>query len=72
MTLDAQILSALRQAGPDGIGAATLALRLRQESAVLSQRVSELRDLGYEIEATPHFGFRLVGVPDLLRCDCIA
>jgi BirA family transcriptional regulator, biotin operon repressor / biotin---[acetyl-CoA-carboxylase] ligase len=69
MTLDAQILSALRQAGPDGIGAATLALRLRQDSAVLAQRVSELRGLGYDIEATPHFGFRLIGVPDLLHAD---
>jgi BirA family transcriptional regulator, biotin operon repressor / biotin---[acetyl-CoA-carboxylase] ligase len=69
MTLDAQILSVLRQAGPDGIGAATLALRLRQDPAVLAQRISELRDLGYDIEATPHVGFRLAGVPDLLHAD---
>lgn len=69
MTLDAQILSALRRAGADGIGAATLALRLRQESAVVTQRVSALCDLGYEIQSTPHFGFRLVSVPDLLHAD---
>lgn len=69
MTLDAQILSALRHAGADGIGAATLALRIRQDSAVVTQHVSQLRDLGYEIESTPHFGFRLVSVPDLLHAD---
>jgi len=69
MTLDAQILSELRQAGADGIGAATLAMRLRQDSAVVTQHISELCDLGYEIESTPHLGFRLVSVPDLLHAD---
>ena len=69
MTLDAQLLTTLRQAGAGGIGAATLALRLRRDSAVVTQRVRKLRDLGYEIEETPHFGFRLVSVPDLLHAD---
>ncbi len=69
MTLDAQILSELRRAGPDGIGAATLALRVRQDSAAVAGRIGELGRLGYEIEATPHFGFRLRSAPDLLHAD---
>ena len=69
MTLDAQILAALRQASADGIGAATLALRVRQDTAVVAQRISELTRLGYEIQATPHFGFRLASSPDVLHAD---
>jgi len=69
MTLDAQILLELRRAGAEGIGSATLALRVRQEPAIVAGRISELGRLGYEIEATPHFGFRLIGVPDVLHAD---
>jgi BirA family biotin operon repressor/biotin-[acetyl-CoA-carboxylase] ligase len=69
MTLDAQILAELRRAGTEGIGSATLALRVRQDPAVIALRISELVRLGYEIEATPHFGFQLTGAPDLLHAD---
>lgn len=69
MTLDAQILSALRQAGADGLGTAMLALRVRQDPAAVARRIDELRRLGYEIEATPHFGFRLAASPDVLHAD---
>jgi BirA family biotin operon repressor/biotin-[acetyl-CoA-carboxylase] ligase len=69
MTLDAQILSELRRAGLEGIGSATLSLRVRQEPAVVAQRITELGRLGYEIVATPHFGFRLAGAPDVLHAD---
>lgn len=69
MTLDAQILSALRQAGADGLGTAMLALRVRQDPAAVARRIDELRRLGYEIEATPHFGFRLAASPDTLHAD---
>ena len=69
MTLDAQILSALRQAGESGVGHATLALNVRQELHVVTERIEELRRLGYDIEFTPHLGFRLRGVPDLLHAD---
>lgn len=69
MTLDAQILSALRQAGETGVGHATLALNVRQELQVVTERIGELRRLGYDIEFTPHLGFRLRGAPDLLHAD---
>ena len=69
MTLDAQILSALRLAGTEGLHASTMAVRFNCPLAAVTARVAELRRLGYEIEATPHFGFRLVASPDVLHAD---
>ena len=69
MTLDAQLLSELRRAGTEGIGSATLSLRLRQDSNVIGERIDGLRRLGYEIEATPHCGLRLAAAPDVLHAD---
>lgn len=68
MTTDAQILSALRSA-PDGVSGADLAQRLRISRAAVWARIEELRKLGYDIEASPHRGYRLLGAPDLLHAD---
>lgn len=68
MTTDAKILSALRD-NADGVSGAELAERLKISRAAIWSRIEELRSLGYEIEAGPHFGYRLVGVPDVLHAD---
>ncbi|HZF02610.1 MAG TPA: biotin--[acetyl-CoA-carboxylase] ligase [Methylomirabilota bacterium] len=68
MTTDAKILSALRE-NPDGISGAELAGQLHISRAAIWSRIEELRSLGYEIEAGPHFGYRLVGEPDALHAD---
>jgi BirA family biotin operon repressor/biotin-[acetyl-CoA-carboxylase] ligase len=68
MTTDAKILSALR-ANLDGVSGADLAGQLGVTRAAIWGRIEELRRLGYEIEAGPHFGYRLVGVPDALHAD---
>jgi BirA family biotin operon repressor/biotin-[acetyl-CoA-carboxylase] ligase len=68
MTTDAKILSALR-ANPDGVSGADLAEQLGISRAAIWARIEELRRLGYEIEAGPHFGYRLVGAPDVLHAD---
>jgi len=68
MTTDAKILLALRT-NPDGVSGAELAEKLRVSRAGIWGRIEELRRLGYEIEAGPHFGYRLVGVPDVLHTD---
>ena len=60
MTTDAKILSALR-ANPDGVSGAELAEQLDISRAAVWARIEELRSLGYDIEAGPHFGYRLVG-----------
>ena len=68
MTTDAKILSALR-ANPDGVSGAQLAEQLGISRAAVWARIDELRKLGYDIEASPHFGYRLVSSPDALHAD---
>jgi BirA family transcriptional regulator, biotin operon repressor / biotin---[acetyl-CoA-carboxylase] ligase len=68
MTTDAKILSALRD-NSGGVSGAELATQLRISRAAIWSRIEELRSLGYEIEAGPHFGYRLVGEPDALHAD---
>ena len=68
MTTDAKILSALR-AHPDGVSGADLAEQLRISRAAIWAHIEELRQLGYDIEAGPHLGYRLVSVPDVLHAD---
>ncbi|HUA69346.1 MAG TPA: biotin--[acetyl-CoA-carboxylase] ligase [Candidatus Saccharimonadales bacterium] len=68
MTTDAKILSALR-AHPDGVSGAELADQLRISRAAVWAHIEDLRRLGYDIEAGPHFGYRLVSVPDALHAD---
>ncbi len=69
MTVDAQILSALRSAGSGSVSGAELSQRLGISRAAIWARIEELRSLGYEIEASPHEGYRLVRVPDVLHGD---
>src|SRR6202012_5762332 len=68
MTTDAKILTALR-ANPDGVSGAQLAEQLEISRAAIWSRIEELRQVGYEIEAGPHFGYRLVNSPDVLHAD---
>ncbi len=68
MTTDAKILSALR-ANPDGVSGTELAEKLRISRAAIWARIEELRHLGYDIEAGPHSGYRLISVPDVLHAD---
>jgi BirA family biotin operon repressor/biotin-[acetyl-CoA-carboxylase] ligase len=69
MTTDAQLLSALRQSGDDFLSGAELSRRLGLTGAVVMGRIRELRKLGYQIEASPHLGYRLVAAPDALHAD---
>ncbi|HTL72585.1 MAG TPA: biotin--[acetyl-CoA-carboxylase] ligase [bacterium] len=68
MTTDAKILSALR-AHPDGVSGAQLAEQLDISRAAIWARMDELRKVGYDIEASPHFGYKLVSSPDALHAD---
>ena len=68
MTTDAKILSALR-ANPAGVSGAQLAEQLAISRAAVWARIDDLRKAGYEIEATPHSGYRLVEEPDALIAD---
>jgi BirA family biotin operon repressor/biotin-[acetyl-CoA-carboxylase] ligase len=68
VTTDAKILSALR-AHPDGVSGAQLAEQLGISRAAIWARIEELRRLDYDIEASPHVGYRLVSSPDALHAD---
>jgi BirA family transcriptional regulator, biotin operon repressor / biotin---[acetyl-CoA-carboxylase] ligase len=68
VTTDAKILSALRE-NPDGVSGAELAEQLKISRAAVWARIEELRQLDYDIEASPHFGYRLVSSPDALHAD---
>lgn len=68
MTTDARIISALR-ASPAGVSGAQLAEQLRISRAAVWARIEELRRAGFDIEAGPHFGYRLVDEPDALLAD---
>lgn len=69
MTVDARILAALRGAGGGAVSGADLSQELGISRAAVWARVEELRSLGYEIEASPHQGYRLRRVPDVLHAD---
>ena len=69
MTVDTQILTALRAAGDGGVAGTELSHKLHISRAAVWARIEELRSLGYEIEASPHHGYRLLSVPDVLHAD---
>lgn len=69
MSLDSQILMALRAAGDEPVSGADLCSHLGVSRAAVWARIEELRLLGYDIEASPHVGYKLVGVPDVLHAD---
>jgi BirA family biotin operon repressor/biotin-[acetyl-CoA-carboxylase] ligase len=69
MSVDAEILKALRAADEGAVSGAELSQQLGVSRAAVWARIEELRTLGYDIEASPHLGYRLVNSPDLLHAD---
>ncbi|HKS37604.1 MAG TPA: biotin--[acetyl-CoA-carboxylase] ligase, partial [Verrucomicrobiae bacterium] len=68
MTVDSQILIELRRAH-EGVSGTELAEKVGMSRAAVWARIEELRSLGYDIEASPHTGYRLVSAPDVLHAD---
>jgi BirA family biotin operon repressor/biotin-[acetyl-CoA-carboxylase] ligase len=69
MSIDAQILTALRSATDGGVSGAELSEKLGISRAAIWARIQELRELGYDIQASPHLGYHLLSVPDVLHGD---
>ncbi len=63
----AKILATLRQ--QDGVSGTDLALRLGMSRAAVWAHIQELREAGFEIEASPHRGYHLATSPDRLIAD---
>ena len=68
-SVDARILLALRTAGNGFVSGADLATQLGISRAAIWARIEDLRKLGYDISASPHQGYQLLGVPDRLCAD---
>lgn len=69
MTVDAHILSALREPPGGSVSGTDLSRQLGVSRAAIWARIQALRELGYDIEASPHLGYRLLSSPDLLHAD---
>jgi BirA family transcriptional regulator, biotin operon repressor / biotin---[acetyl-CoA-carboxylase] ligase len=69
MTTDSRILSALRQSSNGGVSGAELSHQLGISRAAVWAHIEALRTLGYDIAASPHHGYQLLSVPDLLHAD---
>jgi BirA family biotin operon repressor/biotin-[acetyl-CoA-carboxylase] ligase len=69
MTTDARILLALRRTANGFVSGADLSQHLGLTRAAIWARIEELRSLGYDIAASPHQGYQLLGVPDVLHAD---
>ncbi|MEO7300681.1 MAG: biotin--[acetyl-CoA-carboxylase] ligase [Verrucomicrobiota bacterium] len=69
MSLDAKILTALRTNKNCSVSGSELSQKLGVSRTAIWARIEELRSLGYDIEASPHLGYRLVSVPDVLHAD---
>ena len=69
MSLDAQILQALRAAADGTVSGAELSQRLGVSRAAIWAHIEDLRALGYDVEASPHLGYRLLSAPDVLHAD---
>jgi BirA family biotin operon repressor/biotin-[acetyl-CoA-carboxylase] ligase len=68
MSVDAKILAALR-AAPWGVSGSELSRQLGMTRAGVWAHIEALRALGYDIEASPHLGYRLLAAPDALHAD---
>jgi BirA family biotin operon repressor/biotin-[acetyl-CoA-carboxylase] ligase len=69
VTVDAQILRALRNSDSEPVSGADLATQLGISRAAIWAHIEELRSVGYEISASPHGGYRLRSTPDVLHAD---
>ena len=78
MTPDARLLRTLRQGSPIGpvspspILPSELGRMTGLEPQVIAERIAGMNAAGYEIELSPHHGYRLVATPDRLIADDIA
>ena len=66
------VLNFLRENKDRFISGEEISKKLKVSRAAIWKEMQTLRHLGYEIEAQPHLGYRLLGIPDKLFSDEIA
>lgn len=71
MAIGTAILEAFYQAAGQFVATGELAKILKTPAGQVACEITELQQLGYNIESHPHFGYRLLGAPDRLTADDI-
>lgn len=71
MNTDAKIIKSLREIYPEGIAGTDLAELLGVTRGAIWARMDVLRSAGFEIEASPHHGYKLIKSPANLIGDDI-
>jgi BirA family biotin operon repressor/biotin-[acetyl-CoA-carboxylase] ligase len=71
MQTSTAILEAFYQAAGQFVRADDLGRQLKLPTTAVTTEIAELEKLGYTIESHPHFGYRLLGIPDRLTADDI-
>lgn len=66
MQFDNKILDLLRDGGGTYVSGEELCKIAGISRAAIWKRIEKLREEGYDIEALPHLGYRLIGIPDAL------
>lgn len=66
------VLNFLREENEHFLSGEELSKKLKVSRAAVWKEMESLRRLGYEIEAQPHLGYRLVKIPDKLYADEIS
>jgi len=69
MNIDEQLIKVLHEKGDDFISGEELAEHLGVTRTAIWNHVSRLREIGYTIDALPHLGYRLSGIPDKMLPD---
>src|SRR3989338_3384558 len=63
------VLNFLREENEHFLSGEEISKKLKVSRAAVWKEMQALRRLGYEIEAQPHLGYRLIGIPDKLYAD---
>lgn len=67
--MEDKILKVLKERASGYISGEEFSKELGVTRASVWKHIENLRDIGYDIEAQPHLGYRLAGVPDKLIAD---
>ena len=67
--MDTKILDIFRKHPGEFISGEDISGVLKCTRAAIWKHIDKLRDIGYDIEAVPHLGYRLKGIPDKMLAD---
>lgn len=69
MSIDEKLIQVLHEKEDDFVSGEELAEHLGVTRTAIWNHISRLREIGYTIDALPHLGYRLTGIPDKMLPD---